>query len=197
MSQFRAARPAAAAAAVCAGVCLMLSGCGGGSITPSANGTSAAGSSSSSAPGSVSSSSASGGSGSSGSSSSSSSGGGSAPVTTKGLTGNFCTDLNNIGQDLKGLPTPKDNGDLSAEEATARQDLAAVAGTFNGLATEAPPNVAAALHNLSSLYQKTADDMTGIGSLGQLSQDEKSLTADGTYLSSLQTLIGYAASHCH
>ena len=192
MSHFRAARPAAAAAAVCAGACLMLSGCGGGSIAPSANGTSAA-SSSSSAPGSGSSTSASAGS----SSSSGSSGGASGPVTTKGLTGNFCTDFNNMGQTLKGLPTPKDNGDLSAEEAIARQDMTAVEGTFNGLATEAPPNVAAALHNLTAMYQKAADDMSGVGSLGQLTQDEKNLTTDGTYLSSIETLITYATTNCH
>jgi hypothetical protein len=180
MSQFRAAGPAVAAAA-CASVCMLLSGCSGGSIAPTANGTPAAGSPAASSAG----------------SSSGSSGSAPGAVSTAGLTGNFCADFSNMGQNLKTLPTPKDNGDLAAQEATARQDLSAVEGTFNGLATEAPPDVAAAIHNITALYQTEIGNLGSFNSAGQIAKEEKDLTSNGAYLKSIEVLIEYATSHCH
>jgi hypothetical protein len=187
MSQLRAAAPAAAVAAVCTGVCMMLSGCSGGSVSPTANSTPAAGSSAASSSGS---------SGSSGSSSSSSSSAAPAAVNTAGLTGDFCKDFQNMGQTLDKLPEPKNNGNLANEEAVARTDIVAVEGTFNGLATEAPPNVAAAIHNITGLYQTYLANLNSFSSLSQLKKTEKDLTANSSYTNSIGTLISYTVSKC-
>jgi hypothetical protein len=187
MSQLRAAAPAAAVAAVCAGVCMMLSGCSGGSIGPTANGTPAAGSSAASSSGS---------SGSSSGSSSSSSSSAPAAVSTAGLTGDFCADFQSMGQRLDKLPEPKNDGNLANEEATARTDIAAVEGTFNGLATEAPPNVAAAIHSITSLYQTELGNLNSFSSLSQLKSTEKDLTTNSSYTTAIGTLISYTVTKC-
>jgi hypothetical protein len=101
-----------------------------------------------------------------------------------------------MSESLSALPTPRANGNLADEEATARKDLAIAGAKFNGLATEAPPNVAAAIHNVTALYQTFENDMSGVGSLSDLRAHEKSFLSDGKYLSSVRVLVSYTSSKC-
>jgi hypothetical protein len=117
-------------------------------------------------------------------------------VSTAGLTGDFCTDFQNLGQTLDKLPEPKDDGNLANEEAVARTDIVAVEGSFNGLATEAPPNVAAAIHSITSLYQTYLANLNSFSSLSQLKKTEKDLTANSSYTTAIGTLISYTVTKC-
>jgi hypothetical protein len=101
-----------------------------------------------------------------------------------------------MGQTLGKLPTPKNDGNLANEEATARQDITVVEGTFNGLATEAPPNVAAAIHTITGLYQSELGNLNSFSSLSQLSKTEKDLTTNSAYTNAISTLIQYAVTKC-
>ena len=176
MSQLRSTPLAAAVIAAASGACVMLSACSGGSVTPTANGTS---SGSSPAAGS----SASAGSGSSGSAP--------AAMSKTGLTGSFCTDFTKMSQNLSKLPQPKNNGNLAADQADARQILNQVEANFNGLATEAPPNVASAIHTITGMYQTELNQVSSFGSLTQIKQQEQKLVASPTYVNAVKVLVDY------
>ena len=171
----------------------MLTACSGGSATSAAN-TSAPSPGSSARSGSTSNA----GSSSSTGSTSNTSSTGSAPaaVSTAGLTGNFCTDFTHLGQALSNLPQPKNQGDLAADQAYARQIITKAEGLFNGLATEAPPNVAAALHNITAQEQAVLGEMPTFGSLTQIKAQEHKLTTDPAYLNSIRVLVQYMATKC-
>lgn len=117
-------------------------------------------------------------------------------VSTAGLTGNFCSDMAKIGQRLNKIPAPPDRLSLSAERAYARQALTQLEAAFNGLAAEAPPDVAAGIHKLTGVYQSVANDITNFGSLAQLKAEEHKITTDPAYLSALRVLVRYMAAHC-
>ena len=171
----------------------MLTACSGGSATSAAN-TSAPSPGSSARSGSTSNA----GSSSSTGSTSNTSSTGSAPaaVSAAGLTGNFCTDFTHLGQALSNLPQPKNQGDLAADQAYARQIITKAEGLFNGLATEAPPNVAAALHNITAQEQAMLGEMSTFGSLTQIKAQEHKLTTDPAYLNSIRVLVQYMATKC-
>ena len=168
----------------------MLTAFSGGSATSAAN-TSAPSPGSSARSGSTSNAGSSSSTGSTGST-------GSAPaaVSTAGLTGNFCTDFTHLGQALSNLPQPKNQGDLAADQAYARQIITKAEGLFNGLATEAPPNVAAALHNITAQEQAVLGEMSTFGSLTQIKAQEHKLTTDPAYLNSIRVLVQYMATKC-
>ena len=101
-----------------------------------------------------------------------------------------------MGQTIDKLPKPANNGNIAADQAAARQVLTQVEATFNGLATEAPPNVAAAIHNITGMYQTAINQISSFGSLTQIKQQEHKLTTDPTYLASIRTLVTYIATKC-
>jgi hypothetical protein len=168
----------------------MLSACSGGSATSAAN-TSAP------SPGSAARSGSTSNAGSSSSTgSTSSTGSAPAAVSAAGLTGNFCTDFTHLGQALSNLAPPKNQGDLAADQAYARQIITKAEGLFNGLATEAPPNVAGALHNITAQEQAVLGEMSTFGSLTQIKAQEHKLTTDPAYLASIRVLVQYMATKC-
>ena len=185
-AQLRSAPWAAAAAAAAAGACVLLSACSGGSVTGAAN---SAKTSSSPAAGSP----ASGGSGSSASSSPTSTSGAPAAVSTTGLTGNFCTDFVHLGTTLSKLPQPTNQGNLAADQADARQIISQAEASFNGLATEAPPNVAAAIHTITAQYQAELGEVSTFSSLAQIKQQESKFVTTPAYLASIRVLVQYMA----
>jgi hypothetical protein len=189
LSQLRSARWAAPVAATAAGACVLLNACSGGSLTPSANSANSSKTSSSPAAGS----SASGGSGASASSSPASTASAPAAVSTAGLTGNFCTDFLHMSTALSKLPQPTNQGNLAADQADARRIITQVEASFNGLATEAPPNVAAAIHNITGQYQAVLGEMSSFGSLAQIKQQEGKFVSSPTYLASIRVLVQYMA----
>jgi hypothetical protein len=199
LSPLRSTPGAAAIAAAAAGLCLMLGACSGGSATSAAN-TSAASPGSPASPGtsgSPASPGTAGGTGSAGSAGSAgSTAGAPAAVATAGLTGNFCTDFTHLGQTLAKLPKPTNTSNLAADQATARQFLAAAQATFNGLATEAPPNVAAAIHRITALYQTELANIGTFGSVPQLNKGEHSLSTNTTMLADIRVIVTYMASKC-
>lgn len=184
MSPLRSTPGAAAIAAAAAGLCLMLSACSGGSATSAANTSSP---SSGSSPSSASSSTA----GSSGGTTSTP-----AAVSTAGLTGNFCNDFTRRAQALSKLPQPTNQGNLAADQAYARQIISQAEALFNGLATEAPPNVAAALHSITAQEQVALGEMSTFSSLTQIKAQEHKLTTDPVYLNSIRVLVQYMATKC-
>jgi hypothetical protein len=187
MSQLRSTPLAAAVIAAASGACLLLSACSGGSVSPAAKA-----SSSSSSP--AASSSALAGPGSSGSPDTSSTA--PAVVSTAGLTGNFCTDFTRLGETLDKLPKPANQGNLAADQAYVRQALTEIEGTFNGLATEAPPNVAAAIHNITGLYQTEMGELSTFGSLAQIKQQQTKFTTSKAYTASITVLVKYIETKC-
>ena len=162
----------------------MLSACSGGSATSAANTSSP---SSGSSPSSASSSTA----GSGGSTTSTP-----AAVSTAGLTGNFCNDFTRRAQALSKLPQPTNQGNLAADQAYARQIISQAEALFNGLATEAPPNVAAALHSITAQEQVALGEMSTFSSLTQIKAQEHKLTTDPVYLNSIRVLVQYMATKC-
>jgi len=117
-------------------------------------------------------------------------------VSTAALTGNFCSDIVKMGQRLDKIPPPVNKGNLPADQAYARAVLTQVEAAFNGLAAEAPPNVAAAIHNLTGVYQSEANNITNYGSLAQIKAQERKLTTDPAYLSAVRVLVMYMATKC-
>ena len=101
-----------------------------------------------------------------------------------------------MGQRLDKIPPPVNKGNLPADQAYARAVLTQVEAAFNGLAAEAPPNVAAAIHNLTGVYQSEANNITNYGSLAQIKAQEHKLTTDPAYLSAVRVLVMYMATKC-
>ena len=86
--------------------------------------------------------------------------------------------------------------ELAADQAYARQIITKAEGLFNGLANEAPPNVAAALHNITAQEQAVLGEMSTFGSLTQIKAQEHKLTTDPAYLNSIRVLVQYMATKC-
>jgi hypothetical protein len=193
LSPLRSTPGAAAIAAAAASLCLMLSACSGGSATSAAN-ASAPSSGSSASSGSA------GSAGSSGSTGSTSSTGstGSAPgaVSTAGLTGNFCTDFTRLGQSLAKLPKPNITNNVAADQAAARQLISAAEAKFNGLATEAPAAVAAAIHRITALYQTELGMIGTFTTVPQVKKEETRIATDPALLADIKVIVQYMLTKC-
>lgn len=174
-------RAAAIAAAAAASACLVLSGCGGGSL-----GTASAGSSS----GSSSSGPASGG-GSAGSGSSGTVAGFPAPK----LTGHFCADFSNLGHSMPKIPAADRNKAFLL--AHGGQFFKAAAGYFNGLAGEAPAQAAPELKIIASAYDALGAGTFSSGSVSQLQQQMTAITTHGKTGQAFIGLVTYITTHCH
>jgi hypothetical protein len=181
MLAIRSTPRVSAIVAAVAGACLMLGGCGGGSIggsaaTGSSGGTSSAGS---------------------GSSSSSSP----APVSTasaaKGLlTGHFCADFTHLGTTL-GKLTPAQSKNIEQNRPEAVAFLAQAAADFNGLANEAPGKVGPFMHTLAAEYQSLASAAGSGASLTQLKNEAKNVDSVGKSGAAFRQLIQYLVTACH
>jgi hypothetical protein len=179
MLAIRSTPRVSAIVAAVAGACLMLGGCGGGSIGGSAATTGS--SAGASAP--------------AGSSSSP------APVSTasaaKGLlTGHFCTDFTHLGQTL-GKLTPAQSKNLEQNRGEAVAFLTQAAADFNGLANEAPGKVGPFMHTLASEYQSLASAAGSGASLSQLKNEAKNVDTVGKSGAAFRQLIQYLVTACH
>jgi hypothetical protein len=141
------------------------------------------------------------GGGSGGSPGASSSTGPSSPAGTSSasagkLTGNFCTDFNNIGTNIQ-MPADA-QGSLSALQRNGAPYLEKVASYFNGLAAEASPQAGQELRILASDYHAMAASISGgnIQSLTKLEQQIVSLTTKGASGSAFRQLLTYVATKC-
>ncbi len=168
-------RAAALVISVVAGTCVLLSGCGGSS---SSSGGSPANSTNGSA-----------------------AGGPMMPVggtsgTGVKLTGHFCTDFKNIGQNIK-VPANA-TGSLTNLKQHGVQYLDQAAAYFNKLAAEAPPQAGKELRVIASDYQAMAASISSgnIGSLSKIEQRMVSLTTKGAAGSAFRQLIAYMVTKC-
>ena len=190
MSPLRSTPAAAAIAAAAAGLCLMLSACSGGSATSATN-TAAPSSGSPASSAATSSAGGGGGTGSTGST-------GSAPgaVSTAGLTGNFFTDFTHLGQSLAKLPKPTVTANVAADQAAARQLISTAEAKFNGLATEAPPTVAAAIHRITALYQTELGVIGTVTTVPQVKKEETRVETDPALLADIKVIVQYMLTKC-
>jgi hypothetical protein len=193
LSPLRSIPGGAPIAAAAAGLCLMLSACSGGSATSAANTTapSSGSSASSTATGS-----ASGGGSTSSTSSTGSTGSVPGAVSTAGLTGNFCTDFTHLGQSLAKLPKPDITNNVAADQAAARQLISTAVAKFNGLATEAPPTVAAAIHRITALYQTELGMIGTFTTVPQVKKEETRVETDPALLTDIKVIVQYMLTKC-
>jgi hypothetical protein len=126
--------------------------------------------------------------------SSSSAGHGSA--NTGKLTGNFCTDIKNIGANI---PIPSTTtGSLAALERHDGRYLRQVAAYYSRLAAEAPPQAGREIRLIASAYQRLAGSIAsaGTGSIGAIEQQITSLTTSGAASNAFKQLVVYMTTKC-
>jgi hypothetical protein len=112
------------------------------------------------------------------------------------LTGNFCTDIKNIGNDMQ-VPTNAE-GSLSNLQTNGVKYLAKVQKEFTGLAAEAPPAVAKELRTIATDYQSIASAIASknLGSLQKLEKQMAALTTKGAAGNAFRALISYMVTKC-
>jgi hypothetical protein len=126
--------------------------------------------------------------------SSSSAGNGSA--NTRKLTGNFCTDVKNIGANI---PIPSTTtGSLATLEQHDGRYLRQVAGYYSRLAAEAPPQARKEIRLIASAYQQLAGSIAsaGTGSISKIEQQITSLTTSGAASNAFKQLVLYMTTKC-
>jgi hypothetical protein len=112
------------------------------------------------------------------------------------LTGNFCTDLKNIGRNM---PIPVSvSGSLATMEQHDGRYLKQVAAYYNKLAAEAPPQVGQDISRIASVYQQLASSVVkgGSQSLTQIEQHMDSLTSSGPAAKAFKQLVVYVTTKC-
>jgi hypothetical protein len=166
-------RVAAIAAGAAASACLILSGCGGGSLGAAAG--SSAGSSSAG---------------------SSSAGGSGAALPSAKLTGHFCTDFTNISHNLPKVPAA-DKNNLAGLQAHGGQFFQKASAYFNGLAGEAPPQAAAELKIIAAAYGSLAHGALNASSVSQVEKQMAGITSKGKPGQAFIGLVTYITTHCH
>jgi hypothetical protein len=171
MTACRPARRAVPAAAAFVLSCAALAGCGGsGGPAQSAGSPPSSGGSSSPA--------------------------GNASANTGKLTGNFCTDFKNIGENIP-IP-PSAAGSLATMEQHDGRYLRQVAAHYNKLAAEAPAQAGKEIRLIASAYQGMARSVTSgsTGSLNKLEQQMRSLTTSGAAGNAFKQLVTYVTTKC-
>jgi hypothetical protein len=121
---------------------------------------------------------------------------GGASANTGKLTGNFCTDLKNIGTNM---PIPASvSGSLATMERHDGRYLNQVAGYYGKLAAEAPPQVGQEINRIASAYQQLASSVVkgGSQSLSQIEQQMTSLTSSGPAAKAFRQLVVYVTTKC-
>ena len=117
-------------------------------------------------------------------------------MSTAGLTGNFCTDFTHLGQSLARLPKPTITTDVAADQAAARRLIATAEAKFNGLATEAPPAVAASIHRITALYQTELGMIGTFTTVPQVKKEETRVEADPALLADIKVIVQYMVTKC-
>ena len=174
-------RAAGIAAAVAASACLVLGGCGGGSL-----GAAAAGAASTAA---------SSGGGSAGGGSAGGSAAGVAGFPAPKLTGHFCADFSNLGHSMPKIPAADRNKAFFL--AHGSQFFKAAAGYFNGLAGEAPAQAAPELKIIASGYDALGAGAFSADSVSQLEKQMTAITTHGKTGQAFISLVTYLTTHCH
>lgn len=121
---------------------------------------------------------------------------GGASANTGKLTGNFCTDLKNIGTNM---PIPASvSGSLATMERHDGRYLNQVSGYYSKLAAEAPPQVGQDINRIASAYQQLASSVVKGGSLSlsQIEQQMSSLTSSGPAAKAFKQLVVYVTTKC-
>jgi len=112
------------------------------------------------------------------------------------LTGNFCTDFKNFGQDVK---VPSDvTSSLAAMREHGARYLDQAEAYFKGLAAEAPPQVATELRVIASDYQGMAASIStgNAAALTKTEQKMASLTTKGPSATAFRKLVLDLISKC-
>jgi hypothetical protein len=112
------------------------------------------------------------------------------------LTGNFCTDLKNIGTNIR-IP-PANASDPAAIQRRDSRYLNQVVAYYNKLASEAPPQAGKDIRLVASAYQRLASSIASesAGSLGKLEQQVAALTSSGAVGNAFKQLIVYVTTKC-
>ncbi len=169
MSAQSSARWGALVIAVVAGTCVTLTGCGGGSSASSPSTPASAGPSVPAAD---------------------------TPGNAVKLTGNFCTDVKNIGTNIR-VPANA-TGSLSAVRQHGVPYLNQAAAYFNALATEAPAQAGKWLRILAADYQAMAGSIASgnVSSLPKIEQQMVSILTKGAGATALRQLLAYMVTKC-
>ena len=117
-------------------------------------------------------------------------------MSTAGLTGNFCTDFTHLGQSLAMLPKPTTTANVAADQVAARRLIATAEAKFNGLATEAPPTVAAAIHRITALYQAELGMIGTFTTAPQVKKEETRVETDPALLADIKVIVQYMLTKC-
>jgi hypothetical protein len=112
------------------------------------------------------------------------------------LTGNFCTDIRSIGNDMQ-VPSNAE-GNLSNLETNGVKYLNKVEKEFAGLAGEAPPQVATELRTIATDYQSIASAISSknLTSLQKIEKQMEALTSKGSAGNAFRSLISYMVTKC-
>ncbi|MGD0685617.1 MAG: hypothetical protein ABSA03_10930 [Streptosporangiaceae bacterium] len=119
-----------------------------------------------------------------------------AGYTAPKLTGHFCTDLDNMGNNLPKVPAA-DKESLAALEANGGQLFKEFAGYFTSLANEAPPQAAPELRIIASAYASMGNGNLTASSVAQLTQQMEGITTHGQTGKAFLSLITYISKYCH
>jgi hypothetical protein len=164
--------PWPAAALTAAGLGLLLTACGGGSSGPSAAGPSRASQPATASP--------------------APSPRGSGPG--KLLTGDFCADLNHLGQ-VAGL-TARQARQLKHDRHAAVSYLKQTAADFTALGREGGPQVTRFMTVLAGQYLSLATATAHGGSLARVEREAPGLTSGGAAGAAFRGLAAYMQKHC-
>jgi hypothetical protein len=112
------------------------------------------------------------------------------------LTGNFCSDFKNIGNNM---PIPAaDSGSLATLQQHDSRYLKEVADYYSRLAAEAPQQAGQEIRSIASAYQDLASSLVNgsTHSLSQIEQQIGSLTSSGAAAQALKKLVIYVTTKC-
>ena len=120
---------------------------------------------------------------------------GSASAHTGKLTGNFCTDLKNIGTNV---PIPATaSGNIPALEQRASRYFHELAAYYTSLAAEAPPQVGQDINQVGSAFRQFASSIPkGSHSVGQIERQLSSLTSSMAATKAFKQLMLYMTTKC-
>ena len=108
------------------------------------------------------------------------------------LTGNFCTDVKSMGNNVR------PPADATGNPTATKQYLNQAKTYFNGLAFEAPKQVAASLHVIAAQVRALASAASSgnDSSLTKIGQKLQSLTTNGATGNAFRNLIDYMLRKC-
>ena len=129
-------------------------------------------------------------------SSGSSSSAGNASANSGKLTGNFCTDVKNIGKNIR-IPAGATSDPAAVERRDSRY-LSQLAAYYDKLAAEAPPQAGKDIRLIVPAYQRLASSIANgnVQSLGKIEQQLTTLLTSGAAANAFKQLIAYVTAKC-